>query len=180
MAASREPIASREPTAAYAIRLDKAAFTFSAAHFITYAGDVCEPLHGHNYRVAVEAEGPLDENSYVLDFIATRDSLAAITRELDHRMLLPTEHPLIRVAEADGPLGGAEVVVTFRDRRWVFPKAECVLLPLANTTAELLARWIGERLLGALAERGEPAPKRLVVEVDECEGQVGVCRLGKG
>jgi len=169
---------SRQPTTSYAVRLDKAAFTFSAAHFITYAGEVCEPLHGHNYRVAVEAEGPLDKNSYVLDFIATRDALATITRELDHRMLLPTGHPLIRVEEAVGPLGGDEVIVTFRDRRWVFPRAECVLLAVANTTAELLARWIGERLLAALAERGEPTPTRLVVEVDECEGQIGVCRLG--
>ena len=170
---------SREPAASYAIRLDKAEFTFCAAHFITYAGDVCEPVHGHNYRVAVEANGPLDENSYVLDFIATRDSLAAITRELDHRMLLPTGHSLIRVEEAIGPLGGAEVVATFRDRRWVFPKSDCVLLPLANTTAELLARWIGERLLADLTERGEPTPTRLVVEVDECDGQVGICRLGE-
>jgi 6-pyruvoyltetrahydropterin/6-carboxytetrahydropterin synthase len=169
---------SRPPTASYAIRLEKAEFTFCAAHFITYAGDVCEPLHGHNYRVAVEADGPLDENSYVLDFIATRDSLATITRGLDHRMLLPTEHPLIRVEEAIGPLGGAEVIATSRDRRWVFPKADCVLLPLANTTAELLARWIGEGLLAALAERGETTPTRLVVEVDECDGQIGVCRLG--
>ena len=53
-----------------------------------------------------------------------------------------------------------------------------MLLPLANTTAELLARWIGEQLLAALAERGEPTPTRLVVEVDECDGQIAVCRLG--
>ncbi|TWT99244.1 6-pyruvoyl tetrahydropterin synthase [Botrimarina colliarenosi] len=165
--------------ATFAIRLNKAAFTFSAAHFITYAGDVCEPLHGHNYRVAIEADGVLDENAYVLDFIATRDALSAITTELDHRMLLPTGHPLIGVEEATGPLGGDELVVTFGDRRWVFPKGECVRLPVTNTTAELLARWIGERLLVALAERGETPPTRLVVEVDECDGQVGVCRLGR-
>lgn len=161
----------------YAIRLEKAAFTFCSAHFITYAGDTCEPLHGHNYRVAIEAEGPLDANSYVLDFVATRDTLAAITGELDHLMLLPTQHPEIRVETAEGPLGGQEVVATFRDRRWVFPAAECVLLPIANTTAELLARWIGERLLAALRDRGEAVPARLQVEVDECDGQVGFCRL---
>lgn len=162
----------------YAIRLEKDSFTFCAAHFITYARDICEPLHGHNYRVAVTADGPLDENGYVLDFVATRDALVAITRELDHRMLLPTGHAMIRVEETEGPLGGAEVVATFRDRRWVFPREDCVLLPVTNTTAELIARWIGERLLADLAERGEPAPGRLVVEVDECDGQVGVCRLG--
>lgn len=165
------------PNDIYAIRLEKADFTFCAAHFITYAGDVCEPLHGHNYQVAIEAEGPLDENAYVLDFVATRDALAAITRGLDHLMLLPTEHTEVRVETVAGPLGGEEVVATFRDRRWVFPAAECVLLPLANTTAELLARWIGERLLEALRERGEPVPSKLVVEVDECDGQVGLCRF---
>ncbi len=163
----------------HAIRLNKAAFTFSSAHFITYAGNTCEPLHGHNYRVAIQADGPLDDNSYVLDFVATRDALAAITGELDHHMLLATEHPTIAVEEGTGPLGGAEVLVTFEDRRWVFPRNECVLLPIANTTAELLARWIGERLLAALAERGEQVPQRLVVEVDECDGQVGVCRFGR-
>lgn len=168
----------QDPKAAYAIRLEKQAFTFCSAHFITYAGEVCEPLHGHNYRVGIEAEGPLDENAYVLDFVATRDALAAITGELDHLMLLPTEHPEIRVETVEGPLGGREVVATFRDRRWVFPAAECVLLPIANTTAELLAQWIGQRLLATLRERDAAVPARLLVEVDECDGQAGLCRLG--
>jgi 6-pyruvoyltetrahydropterin/6-carboxytetrahydropterin synthase len=163
----------------FSVRLRKEAFTFCAGHFITYAGDTCEPLHGHNYRVAIECEGLLDANAYVIDFIALRDAVAAITRELDHRMLLPTSHPLIRVEEAPGPLGGAEVVATFRDRRWVFPRQDCVLLPLDNTTAERLAEWIGGRLLAALGASGVAAPDRLTVEVDECQGQVGVCRLGR-
>lgn len=163
----------------YAIRLSKEAFTFCAAHFITYAGNVCEPLHGHNYGVSVEASGSLDENAYVLDFIATRDAIVEITGGLDHKMLLPMEHPMIRVEEIAGPLGGAEVVATFESRRWVFPREECVLLPIANTTAELLARWIGQRLMEALKERGEPIPGQLSVAVDECQGQVGVCRFGR-
>jgi len=54
----------------YHVRMSKDYLVFSAAHFITYDGDVCEPLHGHNYRVAAEVYGPLDENSYVVDFIA--------------------------------------------------------------------------------------------------------------
>ncbi|MEQ8848448.1 6-pyruvoyl tetrahydropterin synthase family protein [Botrimarina sp.] len=167
-----------EGDAAYAIRLGKQAFTFSAAHFITYAGDTCEPLHGHNYRVAIEAEAPLDANHYVLDFIATRDTLAGIVRRLDHRMLLPTEHRTIRVQKSVGPTGGHEVVVTHGDRRWVFPAEDCVLLPVPNTTAEKLAEWIGKTLLQALEQNDAPRPARLTVEVDECEGQIGRCRLG--
>ncbi|MCE9527188.1 MAG: 6-carboxytetrahydropterin synthase, partial [Planctomycetales bacterium] len=59
----------------YHIRLDKEHHVFSAAHFITFAGDDCERLHGHNYRVACEVHGELDENQYVVDFIAVRDEL---------------------------------------------------------------------------------------------------------
>lgn len=164
-------------SASFGIRLSKESFTFSAAHFITYAGDVCEPLHGHNYRVTVEIEGPLDENEYVLDFIATRDAVAAIAGRLDHRVLLPTEHRDIEVRTVGGPLGGQEVVATFRDRRWVFPADECVLLPMANTTAERLAEWIGRELLAAAPLASKPSPGGVTITVDECDGQVGLCRL---
>ena len=83
-------------------------------------------------------------------------------------MLLPTAHPLIRVAQE-----GAEVVATFRDRRWVFPAGDCVLLDVENTTAELLARHIGRALMTRLEGRGVAPPERLVVMVDECDGQQG-------
>lgn len=154
----------------YRVRLAKDQFTFCAAHFITYAGNICEPLHGHNYRVSADLAGPLDENQYVVDFIAARDALATITKSLDHRVLLPTDHPSIQVSTA-----GAEVTAQFEDRRWVFPKSDCVLLPVANTTAELVARYIGEQLLAALAAAGFQ-PMSLEVAVDECQGQQGVCQ----
>jgi 6-pyruvoyltetrahydropterin/6-carboxytetrahydropterin synthase len=156
----------------YSVRLKKEAFVFSAAHFITYNGDVCEPLHGHNYNVAVEVVGPLDDNWYVVDFIALRDVAQGIVRELDHRVLLPTRHALIEIRA-----GEVEVEARFRDRRWVFPRGDCVLLPVANTTAELLAQYIGTRLLEALPQRLGWRPQRLRVEVDECQGQIGICEL---
>jgi 6-pyruvoyltetrahydropterin/6-carboxytetrahydropterin synthase len=154
------------------VRLAKERFVFSAAHFITYDGDVCEPLHGHNYHVAVEIAGELDANHYVVDFIAVRDSLQKIVDGLDHRMLLPTKHPLIQVEAND-----TEVEVRFQERRWVFPRTDCILLPIENTTAELLARTIGRQLQDALETRTGWRPPQLVIEVDECDGQWGVCRI---
>ena len=50
-----------------------------------------------------------------------------------------------------------EVVATFEDRRWVFPRGDCVLLPVPNTTAEMLARYIGQQLLAAPAEPADIA-----------------------
>jgi len=156
----------------YRVRIEKERLVFSAAHFITYDGDVCEPLHGHNYHVAAEVRGPLDENHYVIDFIALRDALQEIVNALDHRMLLPEQHPTIVVREEE-----SGVVVTHGDRRWVFPQQDCVLLPIANTTAELLARHIGELLLAALEKQAGSRPTFLSVSVDECDGQWGICEL---
>jgi len=156
----------------YHVRLAKDYFVFSAAHFITFAGNICERLHGHNYRVEAEIFGPLDENHYVIDFIAARDALHALCLELDHHMLLPTTHPTIHVTE-----GETEVEVTFEDRRWVFPRGDCILLPVPNTTTELLARYLGHRLLDALEQKCGVRPGRVRVAVDENYGQWGICDL---
>jgi len=153
----------------YHVRVAKDSLVFSAAHFITYAGNVCERLHGHNYRVAAEVAGPLDENHYVVDFIALRDALRKILDSLDHFVLLPTGHPLIQV-EA----GALEVVARFGDRRWVFPRSDCALLPIPNTTAELLARYIGQRLEEQLVAQTGRRPDAIRIEVDECSGQSAV------
>ncbi len=156
----------------YHVRVAKDYLVFSAAHFITFDGNICERLHGHNYRVAADVFGPLDENHYVIDFIFLRDALRRIVLELDHYMLLPTEHPAIHV-QADE----VSVEVTVAERRWIFPRGDCKLLPIANTTTELLARWIGRRLLEELAVRPAVRPHRLRIEVDECYGQFAVCEL---
>jgi 6-pyruvoyltetrahydropterin/6-carboxytetrahydropterin synthase len=161
-------------TEQYRVRIEKEYLVFSAGHFITFAGDVCERLHGHNYRVAAEVAGPLDENHYVVDFIALRDTLRGILDELDHFMLLPLEHPLIKVTADE-----LQVEATFGERRWVFPRGDCVLLPVPNTTAEMLARYIGERLNAALFARGGLKPARTQIEVDECFGQLGIWRLDR-
>jgi len=146
---------------------------FSAAHFITFGADECERLHGHNYRVSAEVHGPLDENHYVVDFVALREALKGVLAELDHRVLLPAQHPRIRIAADD-----REVTAAFEDRRWVFPRSDCLLLPVANTTAELLARWIGERLRRALDAQAGTRPAKIRVAVEESFGQTAVCQLG--
>jgi 6-pyruvoyltetrahydropterin/6-carboxytetrahydropterin synthase len=149
------------------VRIAKAEHVFCAAHFITI-GDHCERLHGHNYHVAAEVQGPLDENKLVVDFLWLRTKLAALAAELDHFVLLPTEHPSLCVEEQAG-----EVTATLGDRRWVFPRGDCRLLPLANTTVELLAAYLGRRLGESLVESGVRL-ERLRLELDECDGQIAV------
>lgn len=151
----------------YHVRIAKAEHVFSAAHFITFGGR-CERLHGHNYHVAAEVHGPLDENHLVIDFLLLRAKLREITTSLDHYVLLPTQHPQMRVVD-----DGREVTVTLADKRWVFPSGDCRLLPVANTTAELLAAYIGGQLLSALGAYADKLG-RLRIDVDECDGQIAV------
>ncbi len=151
----------------YRVRVTKDHLVFSAAHFITFNGNICERLHGHNWRVAVEVAGPLDENSYVFDFIALRDATQRLVTELDHHILLPTQHQAIHVTADE-----REVTATFEERRWVFPREDCILLPIENTTAELIARWMARRLKDVL--RSTPGGQKLeslTVEIEENFGQ---------
>jgi 6-pyruvoyltetrahydropterin/6-carboxytetrahydropterin synthase len=163
---------SNAPSETYRVRVTKDHLVFSAAHFITFNGNICERLHGHNWRTAVELTGPLDENSYVFDFIALRDRLQEIVNQLDHRVLLPTQHEAIRVTESE-----LEVEATFEDRRWVFPREDCVLLPVANTTAELIARWIAGELQPVVEAQEGAAISTIQVEVEENFGQWAICEL---
>ncbi len=156
----------------FKVRVTKDHLVFCSGHFISYEGDKCERLHGHNYRATVEIEGGLDENQYVFDFIALKNRTKAVTDELDHFMMLPTRNRLIQVE----PEGNA-VRVRYRDREWVFPRGDCVLLPIENTTAELLARYIAERLRDDLRKHHNYTPEVLRVEVEENIGQSATCEL---
>ena len=154
------------------VRIANDDLVFSAAHFITLEGGACERLHGHTYRVAAEVYGPLNGSQYVVDFLVVRDALKEIVAEMDHRLLLPTQHPAICVSSQSG-----EVEVTFADRRWVFPQNDCLLLPIANTTTEMVAQYVGEQLAAAIKRSSGLLPSHLRIEIGEGSGYSAFCDL---
>ena len=156
----------------YSVRIAGDNLIYSAAHFIMLPGGICEPLHGHNYRVAVELSGPLDEIDCVIDFLALLQVMKSILAELDHAVLLPTRHPTIRVSAGEG-----EVEVRCDVRRWLFPRAECRLLPVVSTTVELVANYLAQRLLETLGDRGFVQPRRLRIELEESPGCSAICEI---
>jgi 6-pyruvoyltetrahydropterin/6-carboxytetrahydropterin synthase len=157
----------------FKVSVTKDHLVFASGHFISYEGDRCERLHGHNYRATVEIEAELDPKSwYVFDFIALKRHTKEIVDELDHRMMLPTKNPVIRLDEA-----GTGLRVRYKDREWLFPRADCVLLPIENTTAELLARYIGERLREELKKTYGFVADVLRIEVEENVGQSATWEL---
>ena len=152
----------------FGVRVMKDTLVFSAAHFITFNGNICERLHGHNWRVEAAIEGDLDENFYVFDFIALRDGLQALVHELDHRVLLPDRHRQIQVTVSADE---SEVTAVFERRRWVFPREDCLILPVENTTAELISRWMAETLSYRLKLQTISGLRKLRISVEENFGQ---------
>src|SRR5580765_8997060 len=116
---------------------------FASAHFITFAGHRCEGLHGHNYRASVTIEGALDEEAwFVFDFVVLKKIMKRLCDDIDHKVLLPTENPKIQLGEQ-----GESVTVAYEGKpRYVFPKSDCVLLPIPNTTVEMIAELLTTRL----------------------------------
>ncbi len=154
------------PSERFKVRVTKDHLVFCCGHFISYHGHKCERLHGHNYRTAVEVEGTLQEDYYVFDFIALKKRTKEITDELDHHMLVATKNPVIAVDDTPQC-----VRVKYEDREWQFPRGDCILLPIENTTAELLARYIAGRLWESLRTHENFTPEVLRVEVEEAPGQ---------
>jgi 6-pyruvoyltetrahydropterin/6-carboxytetrahydropterin synthase len=151
----------------YRLELGKEDFKFSCAHFTLFAGGAAEPLHGHNYRVRVEVEGErLDPLGMLVDFAAVKRAVRALCARLDERVLLPELAPDL-VWERCGE-EGEEIEARFAGRRYVWPAAEVVLLPIANTSVELLAAWLWRELAPELV--GYPVG-RLAVAVEETLGQ---------
>ncbi len=161
----------------FRVHVTKDYLVFASAHFITFSGHRCETLHGHNYRVGVTIEGALDDESwYVFDFSVLKRIMRRLVDEIDHKVLLATENPRLQVAE-DGDV----VTVAYDHKpRYLFPRGDCALLPIPNTTVEMLAELLIARLRAepdVIAARGITA---IEMEVEENFGQSAFCRVTLG
>ena len=152
---------------AFRVSVTKDYLVFAAAHFITFAGHRCESLHGHNYRVGVTLEGGIDEESwYVVDFSFVKKLLKRLCDEIDHKVLLPLQNPKLQVTTEED-----RVHVAYDGKpRYVFPRFDCALLEIPNTTVEMLAQYLASRALPALAEKHLKLAL-IEIEVEENFGQ---------
>jgi 6-pyruvoyltetrahydropterin/6-carboxytetrahydropterin synthase len=148
----------------YRVVLAKEDFKFSAAHFTLFADGRAELLHGHNYRVRVTlAGGDLDREGLLVDIESFKKALRALCAGLDSRTLIAGESARLRWSR-----DGDAVDVRFGERAYRFPAADTLVLPLANTSIELLARMLWHDLVPHLAESRVDA---FAVSVEETAGQ---------
>jgi 6-pyruvoyltetrahydropterin/6-carboxytetrahydropterin synthase len=157
----------------FRVSVSKDYLVFASAHFITFAGHRCEGLHGHNYRARVTVEGALDEETwFVFDFVVLKRLMRELCDEIDHKVLLPLENPKIQVTEE----GDAVMVAVEGKPRYRFPRVDCSLLPVPNTTVEMLAELLADRCRAKLESMGARGLTAIEMEVEENFGQSAVYR----
>ena len=157
----------------FRVQVSKDYLVFASAHFITFRGHQCETLHGHNYRVGVAVEGSVDaEAVFVLDFSVLKQLTRRFVDEIDHKVLLPTLNPKLSYHEDGDRLR----VDYFGQPTYVFPRRDCALLPIQNSTAEMLAQYLGGRVREELIRAGYSHLTLLELEVEENYGQAATYR----
>jgi 6-pyruvoyl-tetrahydropterin synthase len=155
----------------FSIYVAKENLKFSAAHFIAYPG-FREPLHGHNYQVAVRVEGRLAATGYVLDFGLIKKLTKEIVDRLDERTIIPSKSDCLEIENTNDV-----VRVRYEKDQFVFPAADVAMLPLMHSSAEELARFIWDELCAAL--RAKSALENVIsieISVAEGPGQAAIFR----
>ncbi|MEX0805696.1 MAG: 6-carboxytetrahydropterin synthase [Candidatus Binatia bacterium] len=156
----------------FSIEVAKDYFNFASAHFLIFPDGQREPLHGHNYQVSVALEGEIDHAGVVLDFITFKPLVKRVCDALDHRTLIQTESPVIKVRKRS-----KEIEVLYKKQRIVLPKQDVILLPLVNTSTELLAEHVADQIRREVRKQFPHARIRTMeVKVEEARGQRGIFR----
>jgi len=156
----------------FSIEVAKDYFNFASAHFLIFSNGQREPLHGHNYQVSVVMEGELDPAGVVLDFIAFKPLVKRICDGLDHRTLIQTASPVITLRQRPH-----EIELRYKQQKIILPRQDVLLLPLINTSTELLAEYVAGQIRRRVRRNFPKSQIRyLEVGVEEARGQRGFFR----
>ncbi len=114
-------------------------FVLSAAHFLVIPPTGREPIHGHDYRVMASGTVPEGRSEEARSVI--REEVSRLLEALDHRLLVPGR-PVVGTLEATEDT----LVLALPEERLVLPRRDCAVLPLPNTSTELLAGLLAQDL----------------------------------
>ena len=162
----------RRMSRSFSIEVAKDYFNFASAHFLIFSNGQRESLHGHNYQVSVVMEGELDPAGVVLDFISFKPLVKRICDGLDHRTLIQSASPVIALRERPH-----EIELRYKQQKIILPRQDVILLPLINTSTELLAEYVAGQIRQKVRRTFPRSQIRyLEVGVEEARGQRGFFR----
>jgi 6-pyruvoyltetrahydropterin/6-carboxytetrahydropterin synthase len=115
-------------------------------------------------------EGELDRAGVVLDFISFKPLVKRICDSLDHRTMIQGNSPELSVQRR-----AKEIEVRYKAQKIILPKSDVILLPLLNTSTELLAEHVAKLIRRQVKANFRGAKIRVIeVGVEEARGQRGI------
>ena len=155
----------------FSIEVAKDYFNFASAHFLIFANGQREALHGHNYQVSCYGRRARScrRGARLISF---KPVVKRICDALHHRTLIQTGSPAIDVRKR-----AHEVEVRYKKQKIILPRQDVILLPLANTSTELLAEHVAIRSGKKSGENFlKTKIRHLKVGVEEARGERGFYR----
>ena len=136
---------------------------FSSAHIIPEY-EKCGRLHGHTYAVHTKLFGEPDNKGIILDFSIIKNNLKEIIKKLNHKILIPknSKYAKIKINEKN-------ISMETLGKKYIFPKEDCILLPIDSTSAEKLSFYILEKFSKKIREYDNII--KIELGVDEGYGQ---------
>ena len=105
---------------------------------------------GESWLVDIEMSGELNEMSMLLDFGRVKKLIKSIIDdEVDHKLLVPTECPLVQVAQLDGDESTVDLLRPGRSIHLRCPSQGFAFIPAPQVDKESVTRY----LLAVLAKR---------------------------
>jgi len=154
------------------IHIQKESLKFSSAHMTVYPDGTKEALHGHNYRVRVQADLADISLKKMISFAVFKTQMKKISQAWDEKVILAEQCPFYQVIHHTTE----EIEFELCGKRYLLPADETVLLPLDNITTETLAFEYCRLLVDNLGKKFlENSVNALHVTVEEIAGQGSTC-----
>ena len=160
-------------TTQFAIKVYKQYFNFAASHFLVFKNGTREPLHGHNYRVAIKGDSFELNNDMVFDFLDIKPIVRDVCNGLDHKVLIPKDNENLKIYTQN-----KNYLLKVSDgSEFSIPTSDVLILPLHNTSAECLSVYLANQISEKIFEKFQFCFKTLEIEVEETPGQSAVYNL---
>lgn len=159
-----------KPTAGLTVSVGSARdILLSCAHFLLVPPDGREPIHGHDYTLTLTAGIPVNMSQGLEGVLMECGNEA--TRDMDHRLLVPGRPVIGSLEQGDGFFE-----LALPGERLRLPASDCAVLDIGNTSTEVLAEVVAQRVakMPAILSAGV---ERLAVSMTEAGAATAVSRV---
>ena len=147
----------------------KSGLKFSSCHIIP-EHKKCSRLHGHTWVLNIRIHGEKNKKTgMIVDFFEIKSIAKEIINNLDHKLILGKNETGMVIRKKD-------IKIKEREKMYIFPKDDVVLLPINVATCENIAEYICEEISKKIEKFNYKNIYEVCVGVDEGWGQAAWAR----